>query len=71
VILAESALYGIYYLHLGANSPALNTKTNGLVLTRTPVYEVATNLEFRLVVKQGICTKDWEGDLEWPEQANE
>lgn len=57
---------------LGANSPVLNAKTNGPVPTRTPLYEVATDLEFRLAVKQGICTKDWEGEVdpEWPEQAN-
>jgi hypothetical protein len=57
---------------LGPSSPVLNRKLNGPNPTRTPLYEVATDLEFRLAVKQGVCEKDWEGDLDpsWPEPVN-
>lgn len=57
---------------LGVSSPVLSRKSNGPIPTRTPLYEVATDLEFRLAVKQGVCQKDWEGDVDpsWPDQLN-
>ena len=53
---------------LGPNSPVLNPKTNGPIPTRTPLYEVVTDLQGRLGVKQGVMTKDWEGEIDpiWP-----
>lgn len=56
---------------LGPDSPVLNRKKNGPVPTRTPLYEVVTDLEFRLGVKQGHFLKDWDGpvDPEWPESG--
>jgi hypothetical protein len=52
---------------LGSGSPVLDAKKNGPIPTRTPLYEVATDLEFRLGVKQGQYSKDWEGEVdpEW------
>lgn len=52
---------------LGPQSPVLDPKRNGPAPTRTPLYEVATDLEFRLGVKQGHYEKDWEGEVdpEW------
>lgn len=58
---------------LGTQSPVLNRKSNGPKPTRTPLYEVVTDMEFRLAVKQGVCEKDWEGEVdpEWPESEAE
>lgn len=54
---------------LGPESPVLNPKANGPKPTRTPLYDVVTDLEGRLGVKQGLMLKDWEGEVdpEWPE----
>ncbi len=49
---------------LGVNSPVMNRKKNGPAPTRTPLYEVATDLQFRLAVKQGRLEKDWEGEVD-------
>lgn len=49
---------------LGCQSPVLSMKLNGPKPTRSPLYEVTTDLEFRLAVKQGECLKDWEGDID-------
>lgn len=53
---------------LGPNSPVLDPKKNGPVPTRTPLYEVVTDLQGRLGVKQGLMTQDWEGEVDpiWP-----
>lgn len=53
---------------LGPQSPVLDRRSNGPTPTRTPLYEVATDLEFRLGTKQGHFLKDWDGpiDPEWP-----
>lgn len=53
---------------LGPNSPVLDPKRNGPTPTRTPLYEVATDLQGRLGVKQGLMTQDWEGEVDpiWP-----
>ena len=71
-------VYGLYLLNvpyevftkriLGPESPVLDRKRNGPVPTRTPLYEVATDLEFRLGTKQGRFQKDWDGpiDPDWP-----
>lgn len=71
-------MYQLYYLKppyeefvqrlLGPNSPVLSKKRNGPVPTRTPLYEAATDLQFRLRVSQGLFVKDWVGgmDPEWP-----
>jgi len=54
---------------LGPSSPVLDKRRNGPQPTRTPLYEVATDLQFRLGVKQGLFEKDWEGEVDpvWPE----
>ncbi len=46
----------------------LDVKKNGLKPTRTPLYEVVTDLQGRLRVEQGLIEKGWEGevDSEWP-----
>jgi len=53
---------------LGAGSPVLSKKHNGPVPVDTPLYDVATDLEFRLGVKRGHYTKDWDGPVDpvWP-----
>jgi len=52
---------------LGPDSPVLNLRKNGPVPVDTPLYDVATDLQFRLGVKQGHFLKDWEGDIDpWP-----
>ncbi len=53
---------------LGPNSPVLDPKKNGPMPTRTPLYEVVTDLQGRLGVKQGLMTQDWEGEVDpiWP-----
>jgi hypothetical protein len=53
---------------LGPNSPVLDPKKNGPVPTRTALYEVATDLQGRLGVKQGVMAQDWEGEIDplWP-----
>jgi hypothetical protein len=53
---------------LGPQSPVLKPKENGPTPTRTPLYEVVTDLQGRLGVKQGLMAKDWEGDIDplWP-----
>jgi hypothetical protein len=52
---------------LGSQSPVLNVKKNGPIPAETPLYDVVTDLEFRLGVKQEHYEKDWEGetDPEW------
>lgn len=49
---------------LGPNSPVLNKRKNGPVPTRTPLYEAATDLQFRLGVRQGLFKKDWDGEVD-------
>jgi hypothetical protein len=58
---------------LGVNSPVLKRSRERPRPVNTPLYEVATDLQFRLAVKQGVCEKDWEGEVDpvWPEQRNE
>lgn len=53
---------------LGPDSPVLDKKENGPVPVDTPLYAVATDLQFRLAVKQGHLLKDWDGpiDPDWP-----
>ena len=53
---------------LGPNSPVLNLKKNGPKPTNTPLYDITTDLQGRLGVKQGLLSKDWEGDIDplWP-----
>ncbi len=52
----------------GASSPVLKLSSNGPEPTKTTLYEAVTDLQFRLGVKQGHFSKDWEGDVEpiWP-----
>jgi hypothetical protein len=52
----------------GVTSPVLKVSSNGPEPTKTPLYETVTDLQFRLGVKQGHFSKDWEGDVEpvWP-----
>lgn len=54
---------------LGPSSPVLDKRRNGPKPTRTPLYEVATDLQFRLGVRQGLFQQDWEGEVdpEWPD----
>ncbi len=53
---------------LGPQSPVLNVNKNGPKPTRTPLYDVVTDLQGRLGVKQGLLIKDWVGEVdpEWP-----
>lgn len=51
-------------LILGSNSPVLNRKINGPEPTETPLYDVLTDLQFRLGTKQGLFEKDWEGEID-------
>ena len=53
---------------LGPDSPVLDARKNGPTPTRTPLYDVATDLQFRLGTKQGHFKKDWDGEVdpEWP-----
>lgn len=53
---------------LGPASPVLDRRRNGPMPTRSPLYAVATDLQFRLGVKQGFFAKDWDGEVDpqWP-----
>jgi hypothetical protein len=50
--------------NLGTKSPVLNVSLNGPIPARTPLYDIITDLELRLAVKQGECEKDWDGDID-------
>jgi len=53
----------------GKGSPVFNKKSNGPEPTETSLYEVVTDMQLRLAVKQGEALKDWEGEIDptWPQ----
>lgn len=55
-------------LILGPGSPVLDRKRNGPEPVDSPLYAVATDLQFRLAVKQGVVLQDWDGPIDpvWP-----
>jgi hypothetical protein len=55
----------------GEGSPVLSLKGNGPEPLESPLYKVVTDMQMRLAVKQGVATKDWDGEIDpvWPEDG--
>ncbi len=48
---------------LGERSPVLKSARPGEP-TERPIYDIVTDLQARLGVKQGLLAKDWEGEVD-------
>lgn len=49
---------------LGGRSPVFKGVRPGEDPTTRPVYDIATDLQARFGVKQGLLVKDWEGEVD-------
>lgn len=49
----------------------MSLKGNGPEPLESPLYEVVTDMQMRLAVKQGVAIKDWDGEIDpvWPEDG--
>ena len=49
----------------------MSLKGNGPEPLESPLYKVVTDMQMRLAVKQGVATKDWDGEIDpvWPEDG--
>lgn len=48
----------------GGRSPVLKGARPGEDPTERPIYDIVTDLQARLGVKQGLLAKDWDGEVD-------